>query len=137
HELRPLLVVRPMLVDSAQRDADVDVPLERHAPALADARDALLLLPLAATARQQALAGFLGDPTNATGLLDLVVDGALDGPGELVTDLLHGPAAAAFLIVPATVTSAAADPSHELPGALRGQRYERRYTYSGGKSLES
>jgi hypothetical protein len=41
HELRPFLELRPLLVDRGQWDADVDVLLDRHAPALADARQAL------------------------------------------------------------------------------------------------
>src|SRR5215208_3265551 len=130
HELRPLLELRPLFVDGAHRDADVDVPLEWHAPALADSGYALLLLALAATTGQQALARFLGDPADAAGLLDLVIDGTLDLVTDLVTDLPSG-------LLHGTFGVPAADPAHELPGALRGERNERGNPHAGGQSLGS
>ena len=55
HELRPLLELRPLVVGGLQRNADVDVLLDRHAPALAHSRDALRLAALAALAAERVL----------------------------------------------------------------------------------
>src|SRR3954451_6536340 len=58
HEVRPLLELGPLVVDRLERHADVDVLLDRHAPALADSRLALRLA--AASAGQDVLRVLLG-----------------------------------------------------------------------------
>jgi hypothetical protein len=124
HEVRPFLELRPLVVDGADRDADVDVLLDRHAPALADARHALLL---AAATGQQALGAFLRNAGSAAGLVDLLVDLVADRALHLAADLVAG------LLHEATTV--ATDAAHELAGTLRGQRHQCCSGDAGGDAL--
>ena len=121
HELRPLFELRPLLVDGAERDTDVDVLLDRHPPALADT--GLPRLAALAAAREHALAGLLRHARGATGLVDLVADRVLDLAADLVAGLLDRTAAVA------------PDAAHKLPGTLGRQRHERRYTDTRRQAL--
>src|SRR3954453_1960391 len=101
HELRPLLELGPGVVGILHGDRDVDRLLDRHTATLGHARDALLLrlvlalVGVSAEARDHALAGLFGHSSDAAGLIDLLVDRVLDGPGDGLASLLHGPCAVA------------------------------------------
>src|SRR4051812_8239345 len=109
HEVGPLVVVGPLLVDLGDRHADVDVLLDWHATALADAGRAVLAAALSALHRCT---------------LEGVAGLALQGLPGLAFDAV---ASAAI----------AADPAHELARALDGERNERGGTCAGGETLRS
>src|SRR4051794_13436851 len=112
HELRPLLELGPLVVDGLEGNADVDVLLDRHAPALADSFDALRLAAAASAAGQDPLACLLGEATGAAGLLHRVANGLLHASADLLADLLHGP------------TAVRGKPAHELARAFGRQGSE-------------
>src|SRR5256885_12559539 len=125
HERRPLLELRPLVVDGLEGDADVDVLLDRHAPPFADALDALGLLCLASASGQHAFAGLLGHASRTTRLVDLLADRLLHGSTKLLPGLLErgGTVAAKSLAV--------------FPYATRCERRKGCYAHAGGKALRA
>jgi hypothetical protein len=93
HELRPVLVLGPLVVGRLERHGHVDRLLDRHAPALADTRHAAVaaavavVVAAAADARQQAARGLLGDAAGAAGFIDLPGHGVLDVRADLLAGL--------------------------------------------------
>ena len=128
HELRPFLELGPLVVGDADRHGDIDRLLDRHPPALAHA-GRLVLLPavvaaVVAAPGHQALAGLLGQPTGAAGLLDLLADGVRDATAEFVAGLLDG-------------IFSAADALGQLRGALYRQRRQRSDPGAGRDALHA
>src|SRR3954453_21842842 len=109
HERRTFLRMSPPLEHHVDRGADVDVLLNRHAPALADTLHALRLAAHAGDLRRRRILGALA---------------------ELLASLLDRPAAA-------VAVAAAAHTADELSDALHRERRGCRYADSRSETLRT
>src|SRR5436309_1952641 len=87
HELRPLLELRPLVVDRLEWKRDLDALLHRHTTALARPRCPILAIAAPAAERQRAFGRFLQHPARPARFVDLVLDLLLDARTGTVTQV--------------------------------------------------